>query len=155
MNAALSQTVTEFARNPNKALRKIEQGDIILRRTKGKAAIRVTLASRATIEQSGLEMISRTLSEIILELQPTPESLSAGLQRPYPWLRLLPEDGRSQFAREYVETILACASISNFMPLMEVVSAWKSTAEIYADPELRTRLSEAAPGGTRKPVARP
>jgi hypothetical protein len=157
MSAAVQvQTVTEFARNPAKALKKVEKGDLILRRTKGKPSIRLTLASRAEASAAGLDTVSRALGEIIRELRPTAGALGAGLAHVYPWVGFLPPAAREKFSREFVEKLLACASISNFAPMGEVVDAWKATAEIYADPALAARLREPASAvSARKPVARP
>jgi hypothetical protein len=156
MNAtAAVQTVTEFTRNPDKLLKTIDRGDIILRRTKGKPAIRLTLASRREEETAGVDMLSRALTELIRSLQPSMEMVVAALEQQNPWVRFLPPEERQKFAQEFLDTIAACASISNFSRLYEAVHAWKSTAEIYADPELLARLREPAPAGSRKPVARP
>jgi hypothetical protein len=156
MNAtATVPTVTEFARNPDKLLKKIDRGDIILRRTKGKPAIRLTLASRREEEAAGVDMLSRALTELIRSLRPPMETFVSALEQQNPWVRLLPSEERQKFAHEFIDTITACASISNFSRLYEVVNAWKSTAEIYADPELLSRLRQAAPAASGKPVTRP
>jgi hypothetical protein len=156
MNAAEHiQTVTEFARNPAKTLRKIDKGDIILRRTKGKAPIRLTLASHAEESASGLDVLSRALMELLRELKPAATVIMTALERQHPWMKFLPEDGRGKFASEFIETLAACASISNFAPLTQLVNGWKSTAEIYADPELFARLREDAPAASGKAVVRP
>jgi hypothetical protein len=153
MNAVeKTQSVTEFVRDPNKALSKIDKGDIILRRTKGKAAIRITLASRAESAESGLEVLSRALEGLV---QAARELSSDSMLKSYPWTKFLSSDERQQFSRELAETLVACVSIPNFAPLKDLVNGWKSTAEIYADPELAARLREPAAARSGKRVARP
>jgi len=153
MNAAQkSQSVTEFVRDPNKVLKKIDKGDIILRRTKGRPAIRITLASRAESAESGLEVLSRALEGLVQGARDLPTEATL---KPYPWTKFLSHTERQQFSRELVETVVACVSISNFAPLKDLVNGWKSTAEIYADPELAARLREPAPAPSGKRVARP
>jgi hypothetical protein len=153
MNAVQkSQSVTEFVRDPNKVLKKIDKGDIILRRTKGRPSIRITLASRAESAESGLEVLSRALEGVV---QSAREQPSESTLKPYPWTKFLSPDERERFSRELLETLVACVSISNFAPLKNLVNGWKSTAEIYADPELAARLREPAPAHSGKRVARP
>ncbi|HVV53386.1 MAG TPA: hypothetical protein VHO06_27260 [Polyangia bacterium] len=153
--ASAVYTVTEFARNPDKLLKRIDRGDIILRRTKGKPAVRLTPASRREEEAAGVDMLSRALTELIRSLQPSMETVVAALEQQNPWVRFLPEEERLKFAHEFLDTISACASISNFARLFEVVHGWRSTAEIYADPELLVRLREPASAASRKRVVRP
>ncbi|MCZ7416947.1 hypothetical protein [Streptomyces sp. WMMC897] len=62
----------------------------------------------------------------------------------FPWVRFLREDAVREFLVEFVDTARASAEISVFAPLDSVVAAWRHTAEIFADPELRARLSRPA-----------
>jgi hypothetical protein len=147
MQARSIQTVTEFARNPSRAL-KIEQGDIILRRTKGKGSIRVSLESRARAAAAGMGEMARVLALLIQTLQLTSPALIDALTAHYPWVRFLPEGDRAEFVREFLETMKGCASINNFSRIEAVVNAWRSSAEIHADPELLAYLRKPLSGRT-------
>jgi hypothetical protein len=155
MQAYKIQTVTEFARNPNRALKKIERGDIILRRTKGKGSIRVSLESRARAASTGMGDMARVLALLIQTLQLSSSALVEALTTHYPWVRFLPERDRAEFVREFLETMKACASINNFSRIEAVVNAWRSSAEIHADPELLAHLSKPLSGGTGPALRRP
>jgi hypothetical protein len=155
MQAHQIQTVTEFARNPNRALKKIEHGDIILRRTKGKGAIRVSLESRARAASTGMGETARVLAALIETLPLTSPALVDALSSYYPWVRFLPERDRAGFVREFLETMKACASISNFSRIEAVVYAWRSTAEIHADPDLLANLTKPIESVTGPIVRRP
>jgi hypothetical protein len=156
MNALLKyQTVTEFARNPNRALKKIDQGDIILRRTKGKEAIRLTLASRAESASAGIDQAARALGLLVKAMDPTPPVMARALESQYPWVRFLSETGRVDFAHEFIDTLVASASLGNFAPMDALVHSWKSTAEIRSDPELYAKLKASSPAPPGPAVSRP
>jgi hypothetical protein len=54
----------------------------------------------------------------------------------FPWVRFLPRDDVPAFLVELVDTLHACEDLGNVAALVPVIEAWKSTAEIYSDPEL-------------------
>ncbi|MFB6567348.1 hypothetical protein [Streptomyces noursei] len=60
----------------------------------------------------------------------------------FPWVRFLPEDAVREFLVEFMETARAASELGTVGPVAPVIAAWKSTAEVYADPELRAKLSE-------------
>lgn len=59
-----------------------------------------------------------------------------------PWVSFLPEDNRQTFVEEATEVLLACASIGRYAAFAKLVEDWKSTAEVWSDPELARSLSE-------------
>ncbi len=56
--------------------------------------------------------------------------------RAFPWVRSLPEEGVRQFVLELVETSAVAGGLGNSAPVAHLVAAWRSTAEVHADPEL-------------------
>jgi hypothetical protein len=58
----------------------------------------------------------------------------------FPWVRFLPEKEVREFLLEFMETARAASDLGTMAPLAPVVAAWKSTAEIYADPDLSRQL---------------
>jgi hypothetical protein len=77
------------------------------------------------------------------------------LPQVFPWVRYLPEDARQEFAAEWVDALNAGASIGSGAEVAVLVSAWKSTAEICADPELYARLTMPHDGNDYGPVPMP
>jgi hypothetical protein len=73
----------------------------------------------------------------------------------YPWVRFLPEGDRAEFVREFLETIKACASINSFFRIEAVVNAWRSSAEIHADPQLLAHLTKPLSVATGPALRRP
>ncbi|MFD5820655.1 hypothetical protein [Streptomyces sp. NPDC127038] len=72
----------------------------------------------------------------------------------FPWVRFLPEPAVREFLVEFVDTARAAVDLDNVALLAPVVAAWKSTAEVYADPELREALLKS-PDGDFGPVEAP
>jgi hypothetical protein len=146
-----TETLTDFLRQTKKVLKRVDKEDIVLSR-RGKAPIRISLETRNTSATSGLEVAADVLAA--LAAVEVPAHLPGVLEQRFPWVRFLPEHEQQRFTREFVETLQACASIGKTARLDELVQSWKSTAEIYADPELAADLKGPLPG-TGKPVARP
>ncbi|OIJ67204.1 hypothetical protein [Streptomyces mangrovisoli] len=60
----------------------------------------------------------------------------------FPWVRYLPDAAVREFLVEFVETARAAVDLDNVSLLAPVIAAWKSTALVHADPELRQALTE-------------
>ena len=76
----------------------------------------------------------------------------------FPWVRHLPDDEKQEFVAEWLDTLRAAADLDNNAAVEGVVAAWRSTAEVYADPELYAILTREHDGPTtarcRTPVRR-
>ena len=73
---------------------------------------------------------------------------------PYPWVAFLSRDEAREFVAELVATMRAADAIDNPAPVVQVIDAWRHTAEVLADPELATSLT--MPGdGDFGPVPQP
>ena len=147
------ETLTDFLRRPNKALRRVEKEDVVLSR-RGKTAIRISLESRTKADLDRNELASHLLADALAEMPELPARLAGLLEKRYSWLRFLPLPAREEFVRELVQTIEAFASVGKVARIEEVVAGWKATAEIYAEPELAAKLMEPLPG-TNIAVRRP
>jgi hypothetical protein len=58
-----------------------------------------------------------------------------------PWLHWLPDDERWSCINELVLELDAGAATGNLEPFARSLRAWRSTAEVWSDPELARRLS--------------
>ena len=146
------ETVTDFLRHAKSVLKRVDKEDVVLNR-RGKAPIRISLETRNTSSVAGLSLAADVLAALVA-VPEVPPRLPAVLEQRFPWVRFLPEHERERFAREFVETLQACASIGKSARLDELVSSWRSTATIYADPALAADLKRPLPGSGRK-VTRP
>jgi hypothetical protein len=133
------ETLTDFLRQPKKALKQVDKEDLVLSR-RGKAPIRISLESRKKAEATRNELASHLLADAVERMPEMQASLPRILEGRFPWVRFLPPQEREMFGAELVKTIQACAAIGNLARIEEIFQSWKATAEVYADPELATKL---------------
>jgi hypothetical protein len=90
-------------------------------------------AERADAESQAIDATGRLLV-VLVRLHPhlVAELLPAVL----PWSRFLPVGDVEQLATEFVATTEAVGSTGNLAPLAQLLTEWRHTAEIHADPEL-------------------
>jgi hypothetical protein len=132
-------TLTDFLRQPKKALKKVDKEDVVLAR-RGKASIRISLESRNRADVERNELASHLLADAVSELPDVSAHFTVILEKRFPWARFLPVEDRERFAHELVDTIQACASLGKLAKIEELFRSWKATADVYADPELASRL---------------
>lgn len=147
-------TLTDFLHRPARILRKVDRQDVVLRR-RGKPSIRLSLEARQEATTVGTEAAAHVLADAMASIPGMPSMLPEILERRYPWVRFLPPDARVSFARDFIETVQACASIGNAARLDELLHAWKATAQIHADPTLHADLTRPLPGPAGGRVPRP
>ena len=102
-------------------------------------------ADRAEATDKALNMTGRLFFSLVKNDKGA-RALLLALPDVFPWTRFLPKEDVRAFLVELVDTIHACADLGNVAALMPVIAAWKETAEIYADPELRKAASAALDG---------
>jgi hypothetical protein len=76
------------------------------------------------------------------------------LPQVFPWIRFLPTDGQVEFAQELVDVMEAGVDLGVPAPVLQLITEWRSTAAIYADPELLAILQSPREGDFG-PVPRP
>ncbi|MFE7485514.1 hypothetical protein [Streptomyces sp. NPDC057552] len=62
--------------------------------------------------------------------------------RAFPWAQALPLKARQEFVGELLSSTGAGASLGLLEPSVTVIAAWRSTAQVYADPELHATLTQ-------------
>ena len=70
----------------------------------------------------------------------------------FPWVQFLPTEDVRAFLVELVDTMRAAASVGNMAALAPVVAAWKTSAEIYSDPEMLKAATKPLDGVDHGPV---
>ncbi|HEX6468567.1 MAG TPA: hypothetical protein VF069_05675 [Streptosporangiaceae bacterium] len=111
-------------------------------------------AERAEAEAAAMSATTR-LFVSLMKHDDGARALLLALPEVFPWVRFLPAESVREFLIELVETANACAELENLAPLEPVVSAWRKTAEVYADPELHRALTEPFDGTDHGPVPAP
>jgi hypothetical protein len=143
---------SEFLREPTQVLPHVERGEEVILRRRDGAALRLTLEEDAAAAQTGTELAAYVLSMVLPKMS---EGLLAKALAPrLPWTRFLPAAELATFAREFAETLEACASIGNMNRVGELLRDWKATAELHADPALAAELRRPLAGTTVR-VSRP
>ncbi|RMI34324.1 DUF6247 family protein [Nocardia stercoris] len=63
-----------------------------------------------------------------------------------PWVTFLPDADVDLFVRELVDVARGATALGNLTPLATLLTQWRHSAEIYADPVLHAQLTRAAEG---------
>ncbi|QLY34826.1 hypothetical protein H0264_32060 [Nocardia huaxiensis] len=63
-----------------------------------------------------------------------------------PWVTFLPETDVDRFVVELVDVAQGAASLENLAPLATLLTQWRHTAEIHADPALLALLTREPEG---------
>jgi hypothetical protein len=71
-------------------------------------------------------------------------------------VEILPGPDLTAFVTDFVRAVRASAELGSWNPLDQVLTEWKGTAAIHADPELRAKLvGPIAEGDDFGPVPNP
>lgn len=61
---------------------------------------------------------------------------------PFPWVRFLPTEDVRTFVLELADTLQVADALANVSPVVQVITKWRHTAEVHADPELAARVRQ-------------
>jgi hypothetical protein len=115
----------------------------------------ITTAERAAADNAMVRDTTRLFREMMRE-DPMVMTLAVRvLPAVFPWVRHLPEAAWQEFAAEWLEALSAAGELANGAAVEGLVAGWRSTAEIYADPELYAILTRDLDGIDYGPVPRP
>ena len=114
-------------------------------RRDGEALI-LTRASAVEHQRLGLQLAAQLIAASLADSR-TP--FVDRLRVPFPWLEFLNASNRDSFATEVVDVARACAAFGQFDRLLDVLMAWRATAEAvaagYTRDEDLTWIDEPAP----------
>ncbi|WP_329027482.1 MULTISPECIES: hypothetical protein [unclassified Streptomyces] len=106
----------------------------------------LTTAARAAAAAEVVDSTTRMFVALMKSDPKAADMLTRVFPEAFPWVRFLPDAAVRKFLIEFMETARAASDLGTVAPLAPLIAAWKSTAEIHADPELRARLLESAEG---------
>lgn len=69
----------------------------------------------------------------------------------FPWVRFLPTEDVRAFVFELVDTLRAADALENAAPVVQLITEWRHTAEVHADPELAARVRQGDRPGENAP----
>ncbi|MGW0891000.1 DUF6247 family protein [Saccharopolyspora sp. NPDC002578] len=113
-------------------------------RRRGDEDLMLTTAAHAAQET---ELVSATTRMFVAMMRHDKAALSLLVDvvpEAFPWVRFLPAEDVRAFVVELVETLRAAESVDNHAPVVQVITEWRHTAEVHADPELFSQLTNDA-----------
>lgn len=112
-------------------LRRRDEGDLVL-----------TTAHRYEQEHAVVQASVRVLTELVRLGQP--DLIRRVVASVFPWVTFLPGEDQEQFSTELIDILRAAEDIDNLAPVAQLIREWRTSAEIYADPELLAVLTRDA-----------
>ncbi|WP_336087695.1 hypothetical protein [Nocardia sp. SSK8] len=114
----------------------LDDADVILERRDAENLV-LMRSERFEAMLKGLGLAARSLAIIAKANRALAEEVFA---EELPWLTWLPAEARPGCVRELLDHLLAGAETGLLLPFSRALREWQSTAEIYSDPELASRL---------------
>ena len=141
--ATAEATLTEFLRDPNAVVDRLEQTDVVLHRLNADD-LRLSLESRSEAVATSVGFLGRVFRAALADdvVRKRLRLAAAGI----PWLSFLPEQEREEFLDEFFRVAEASAELGVMAPLGQLLREWQATAAIYADPALASELRRPLPG---------
>jgi hypothetical protein len=136
MTATAEVNLSDLLNKPKATLALLDTNRRLVLRRRDAEDLVLTTAERAAADTAVVRDTTRLFAEL-MRADPMVMSLAVQvLPAIFPWVRHLPGDAKEEFAAEWLATLRAAAGMENNAAVEGVVAAWRSTAEIYADPEL-------------------
>lgn len=130
-------TLTDFLRDPNSIVAKLDRQDVVLKRRNAED-LRLSLRSRSEADDEGVRILAHLLGQALADdVVRDRLAVAAG---DISWVRFLPEPSRETFVDEFIHTAEAAAELGSMVPVARLLVEWKATAAIHADPALALEL---------------
>lgn len=136
---------SELVRNQREVASRAVRGKGVLLRRRDDEDLFLTSASRMEVAEQGFSVATKIFIALMREDQGA-RGLLLAMPDVFPWVQFLSPEEVREFLVELTQTLRSCAELDNLTPVATVVKAWKATAEVYADPELYSALTEGDVG---------
>jgi hypothetical protein len=155
MTVAAEVNLSDLLNKPKATLALLDTNRRLVLRRRDAEDLVLTTAERAAADTAVVRDTTRLFAEM-MRTEPMVMSLAVQvLPAIFPWVRHLPDEAKEQFAGEWLATLTAAAGMNNNAAVEGTVASWRSTAEIYADPELYAILTRDHDKGDYGPVPPP
>lgn len=101
----------------------------------------LTTASRADEVVQVVDSTTRIFVALMKHDPGAVEILTDVFPEAFPWVRFLPERDVRTFLVEFVETARASTDLGTISPIAQLITEWRHTAEVYANPDLHKALT--------------
>jgi hypothetical protein len=143
---------SDFLHHPSTVAERLADVRVLRLRRRGDADLALMRADQAERDGIVVDFTARLLASLVRH--GSPETLRRVLPEALPWATFLPEADIDLFIGELVTVAQGAASIENLTPVSVLLTQWRHTAEIYADPALLETLTRE-PEGDLGPVPPP
>ncbi|WP_207310578.1 hypothetical protein [Lentzea alba] len=139
MSIAAEINFSELSNKPADSVRKLQAAPnqtLLVHRRGDEEDLVLTTARRA---EEVREVVSFTTSLFVALMQHSEqarETIAELTPTVFPWVRFLPPEDRAHFVVELVEILEASNSLGTPAPVIQLITEWKHTAEVWADPHL-------------------
>ncbi|TLP63937.1 hypothetical protein [Microbispora triticiradicis] len=131
-----------FLRGPSQVLPSLDSADVILERRDDEDLV-LMRAERFEAGAASLRIAARALAIVARRNSSLAEDV---LAEELPWLTWLPDTERPACVSELLNHLIAGADTGELLPFARALTAWRSTAVVWSDPELARELQGPFPG---------
>ncbi|WP_433317220.1 hypothetical protein [Micromonospora chersina] len=142
---------SELLRQPTETAERLARTRALRLRRRDAADLVLMSADRAEAEGEVVDLTARLLASLVRQ---DPGLVREALPTVLPWVRFLPPEDAKQMAGEFIATAEAAAAVGNTAALSQLLTEWRHTAEIHADPDLH-RILATPSADDFGPVPRP
>lgn len=138
--SVMELNLSELLNKPKATLAALRVSRRILLRRRDDEDLVLTTAARAEQDSEVMHATSR----MFVEMMRTPVGRTLVLDvlpATFPWVRYLPTPDVRAFSVELVEALGASAALDNTAAVAQLITEWRHTAEVHADPELYAALT--------------
>ncbi len=143
MTLTAEATLTDFLRDPKSIVEQLDRRDVVLHR-RNAADLHLSLRSRAEADDEAVGFLARLLGRVLADVD-VRERFAESVAT-IPWVTFLPASERDVFVEEVVRTAEGAADLGSMAALAQVLTEWKATAAIHADPTLAIELKRPIGG---------
>jgi hypothetical protein len=143
---------SEFLHHPSAIAEKLNDVRVLRLRRRGANDLALMRADQAERDGVVVDFTARLLAALVHH--GALETLRRVLPEALPWATFLPEADADQLLRELVAVAQGAAALENLTPVSVLLTQWRHTAEVYADPALLEILTRE-PEGDLGPVPPP
>ncbi|WP_030931912.1 hypothetical protein [Streptomyces sp. NRRL B-24720] len=137
---AVETSLSDLLNRPTATLATLRGARRIVLRRQGAEDLMLTTAARAEQDHEVMGVISR----MFVEMTRTPAGRNLVLDvlpATFPWARYLPAHEEREFSIELVGALGATTELDNTAAVAQLITEWRDTAEVHADPELYAALT--------------
>jgi hypothetical protein len=139
-----------FLRGPSEVLGALDHAHVVLERRDAENLVLIR-SDRFSAGMSAMVAAAHVLRTLARR---NPDLAAELLADEFTWMRWLPTDERTLCMADLLADLTAGADTGTLLPFAQTVAAWRSTAEVWADSDLASRLSGPF-DGTGDEIPRP